>query len=84
MNMTDDRIAETLLDLARNRDADSSFCPSEAARALNPDDWRPLLDRVRMVASRLQRDGLISVTQSGKAVDALSAKGPIRLSRPLH
>ncbi|MDF2231445.1 DUF3253 domain-containing protein [Albimonas sp. CAU 1670] len=84
MNTTDDRIAETLLELARSPEAVSGFCPSEAARRLAPDDWRPLVDRVRMVASRLQRDGLISVTQSGKAVDALSAQGPIRLSRPLH
>ena len=84
MSTTDERIAETLLELARSGEPDAGFCPSDAARRLAPDDWRPLLDRVRMVASRLQRDGLISVTQKGKAVDALSAKGPIRLSRPLH
>ena len=80
----DSRIAETLLDLARKRGAQASFCPSEAARALSPADWRPLLPRVRAVAGRLQRDGLIHATQSGRAVDALAADGPIRLSRPMH
>ncbi len=84
MTTTDDRIAETLLELARSGSLGPSFCPSDAARHLNPEDWRPLLPRVREVAGRLQRDGLIHVTQSGKAVDALSVNGPIRLSRPLH
>lgn len=80
----DSRIAETLLNLARNHGAEDSFCPSEAARALAPADWQSMLGRVRQVAGRLQRDGLIHVTQSGRAVDAMCAKGPIRLSRPLH
>ncbi len=80
----DSRIAETLLDLARDRGAETGFCPSEAARVLAPADWQSVLGRVRKVAGRLQRDGLINVTQSGRAVDALCAKGPIRLSRPLH
>ncbi|MFT4793428.1 MAG: hypothetical protein ACJAVR_002373 [Paracoccaceae bacterium] len=78
----DSRIAETLLNLARG--AEAEFCPSDAARALSPADWPSLVGRVRKVAGRLQRDGLIHVTQSGRAVDALRAKGPIRLSRPLH
>jgi hypothetical protein len=83
MTTDDDRIATTLLEMARDR-AESSFCPSEAARKLDPADWRPLLPQVRRVAGRLQRDGLIRATQAGKAVDALAAKGPIRLSRPMH
>jgi hypothetical protein len=81
--MTEDsRIAEALLTLARG--AEAGFCPSDAARAVSPANWRSLEGRVREVAGRLQRDGLIHVTQSGQAVDAMRAKGPIRLSRPLH
>lgn len=80
----DSRIAETLLNLARSGGDQASFCPSEAARALAPSDWQPLVARVRAVAGRLQRDGLIHVTQRGRVVDALRARGPIRLSRPLH
>jgi len=81
---TETRVAALLIDMARQRSDGASFCPSEAARRLSPDDWRPLLPLVRQIAARLQRDGLIHVTQKGRAVDALSARGPIRLSRPLH
>ena len=81
---SDQRIAETLLDIARSRNGGASFCPSEAARRIDPADWRPLLRDVRRVAGRLQRDGLIHVTQAGRAVDAIEADGPIRLSLPLH
>ncbi|MEM6745268.1 MAG: DUF3253 domain-containing protein [Pseudomonadota bacterium] len=79
-----DAIAQALLALARERRAGATFCPSEAARALSPARWRPLMPRVRHVAARLQRDGLLRVTQGGRAVDPLSSRGPIRLSRPMH
>lgn len=77
-------LARTLLELARARSPGASFCPSEAARALAPADWRALMPELRRIAARLQRDGLLNVTQGGRAVDALAARGPIRLSRPLH
>lgn len=80
----DPEIAASLLTLARSRAEDASFCPSEAARALRPEGWRALLPEVRRVAARLQRDGLIAVTQGGRTVDAARARGPIRLSRPRH
>ena len=79
-----DVIAEALMTLARERRGGATFCPSEAARTLDPSDWRPLMPKVRDVAARLQRDGLLRVTQGGRAVDPLSARGPIRLSRPTH
>ncbi len=81
---TESRISEAMLELARSHAPGTSFCPSEVARRVAPVEWRGLMPRVRKVAGRLQRDGLISVTQSGVAVDAVDAKGPIRLSRPLH
>ena len=77
-------VAETLLALAKARRSGASFCPSEAARRLAPAQWRALMPEVRRVAARLQRDGLLSVTQGGRAVDALSARGPIRFSRLMH
>ncbi len=81
---TDSEISQALLDLARTRAPGTSFCPSEVARRLAPTEWRELMPKVRAVAGRLQRDGLIHVTQAGRAVDAFAATGPIRLSRPLH
>jgi hypothetical protein len=56
-----------------------TICPSEVARALAPEDWRPLMDAVREVAQRLQRRGRIDITQRGKAVTPEHARGPLRL-----
>lgn len=84
LETTEARIADTLVQMARSRADGRTFCPSDAARRLDPADWRPLLPEVRRIAARLQRDGLIAVTQKGRAVDAMSASGPIRLGRPMH
>ncbi|RVT85887.1 DUF3253 domain-containing protein [Rhodobacteraceae bacterium CCMM004] len=73
--MDDARIAAALMELARARGSDKSFCPSEAARALS-DDWRPLMDDVRRVAATLP----LTATQKGRRVDPVTAAGPIRLS----
>lgn len=71
---TNDEIAAALMELASQRGADKSFCPSEVARAL-AEDWRPLMPRVRQVASGLP----LVATQRGAPVDTLTARGPIRL-----
>ena len=71
---SDSRIAEVLLDLAHQRGVGKTFCPSEAARALAP-DWRALMPEVRRVAAQIG----LRATQKGVAVDATTAKGPIRL-----
>lgn len=71
----DGAIARVLMALARERGAQKSFCPSEAARRL-AGDWRPLMDDVRRVA----RDLPLAASQDGRAVDPVTARGPIRLS----
>ncbi len=58
-----------------------TMCPSEVARALDPEDWRPLMDEVRAAAARLVATGDIEVTQGGEVVDPATARGPIRLRR---
>jgi hypothetical protein len=75
--VTDDRIAEVLMDLAHRRGRGATFCPSEAARALSA-DWRPLMPLVRRVAGGLP----LRATQKGKTVDPTTARGPIRLGLP--
>jgi hypothetical protein len=75
--VTDDRIAEVLMDLAHRRGRGATFCPSDAARALSS-DWRPLMPEVRRVAAALP----LRATQKGLPVDPLAAKGPIRLGLP--
>ncbi|PWK60880.1 uncharacterized protein DUF3253 [Roseicyclus mahoneyensis] len=72
--IADTAIADALMDLAQQRGAGASFCPSEAARALS-DDWRPLMPEVRRVAAGLP----LVATQKGAPVDPMTARGPIRL-----
>jgi sarcosine oxidase gamma subunit len=64
------------------RAATSSTCPSEAARAVAPDDWRPLMERARRAARRMVARGEAEITQGGSVVDPSTAKGPIRIRRP--
>ncbi|MEM6891589.1 MAG: DUF3253 domain-containing protein [Pseudomonadota bacterium] len=64
--------------LAEARGPRRTFCPSDAARRLAPEDWRPLMPRVRRVAADLP----LCATQKGQIVDVLTARGPIRLGLP--
>ena len=73
--MTSDAdIAATIRALAEAR-VPKTICPSEAARAL-ASDWRPLMPRIRAVAATLPG---IEASQGGTVVDAVAARGPIRL-----
>jgi hypothetical protein len=58
-----------------------SICPSEVARALAPEDWRPLMQPVREEAGSMLDRGEIRVTQKDADVDPRTARGPIRLRR---
>ena len=77
----DHSIEQTIVGLLKKRRPESSLCPSEVARAIEPDDWRPLMPRVRAVAARLGAEERIRATQGARDVDALAARGPIRLRR---
>lgn len=68
--------------LLDSRARDSSICPSDVARAVAPDDWRPLMEPVRRAARRLVARGEVEITQGGSVVDPSTAKGPIRIRRP--
>ncbi|MEM9710006.1 MAG: DUF3253 domain-containing protein [Pseudomonadota bacterium] len=70
----DEAIAAALMDLAMERGAGKTFCPSEVARILAA-DWRLLMPEVRRVAADLP----LAATQKGVSVDPVTAKGPIRL-----
>jgi len=80
LTQRDRQIEHIIIDLLEQRSADSSICPSEAARIIaNGDDWRADMEPVRMAARRLQRAGRISIMQKGRPVNPDTAKGPIRL-----
>jgi hypothetical protein len=80
-----DRALECAIDdLLDQRGAGRSICPSEAARVIAPDDWRPLMERARMAARRLVAARRLEMTQGGRVVDPSTARGPVRLRRPLR
>lgn len=62
---------------ARARGA--TICPSEAARAVDPEGWRALMEPARSAARRLVAGGEVEITQGGRVVDPSTAKGPIRV-----
>ena len=69
----------TLLDQRR---PEVSICPSEAARAVDPEGWRELMPAARAAAGRLAVAGEVEVTQRGEVVDVATARGPVRVRRP--
>jgi hypothetical protein len=58
-----------------------TICPSEAARAVDPEGWRDLMEPARMAARRLVDAGEVEIVQGGRVVDPSTAKGPIRIRR---
>ena len=78
---TDQQLQEAILDLLDRRAATSTICPSEAAKQVDPEGWRELMEPARRAARRLVADGTVEITQGGKVVDPSTAKGPIRVRR---
>ena len=72
------RYDATILQIAAERGAEKSFCPSEVARALS-EDWRPLLTHVRAAARRLAEAGQIDILRHGKPIEPAAMRGVIRL-----
>jgi hypothetical protein len=77
----DRELEAAIVRLLDGRGAGRTICPSEAARAVDADAWRELMEPARRAARRLVADGRIEITQGGRVVDGSTAKGPIRLRR---
>lgn len=77
----DEALEAAIVDLLRQRSGGATICPSEAARAVDPDNWRELMEPARSAARRLVARGQVVMTQGGRVVDPSTAKGPIRLGR---
>ena len=78
---SDGELERAILELLRERGAEKTICPSEAARRVAPDNWEPLMQQARAAAQRLAAAGEIVVMQGGQRVDPSRAKGPIRLKK---
>ncbi|MFN9031651.1 MAG: DUF3253 domain-containing protein [Betaproteobacteria bacterium] len=64
----------------------ASACPSDVARSISADHWRPLMPAVRRVAATLALRGELVIAQRGAAVDPQRVldgdlRGPLRLRR---
>lgn len=82
MHATDALIRTAITGLLARREPPATICPSEAARAVAPDAWRPLMPQVRAVAVAMAREGLLEIRQGGRPVaPGALLRGPIRLGR---
>jgi hypothetical protein len=78
-----DRALEVAIgELLDARASDATICPSEAARRVDPDGWRELMEPARRAARRMVAVGTLEIVQDGRVVDPSRARGPIRLRRP--
>ncbi len=75
------KIRIELLKFANARGLDKTFCPSEVAGHLFPDNWAEKMDDVRKAADTLVQENQMVVMQKGEVKNELPSqlKGPIRL-----
>ena len=78
---TDAALERAILDLLGDRAPPATICPSEAARLVDGERWRDLLEPARRAARRLAAAGRVEITQGGRVVDPSSFRGPIRIRR---
>lgn len=82
VSATDAALEQAILDLLVARSG--TICPSEAARAVDAEGWRDLMEPARQAARRLVDRDEVEITQGGRVVDPSTAKGPIRIRRVRH
>lgn len=80
--LDDAELERRILALLESRPRTSTICPSDVARDIAPDGWRPLMEPVRQAAGRLVDRGKVEITQQGSVVDLATVKGPIRIRLP--
>lgn len=75
-------VEDAIFSLLALREPGKSICPSEAARAVDPEGWRRVMPQVKATAVGLAREGRLVITRKGKPVDPDAFKGVIRLRLP--
>ncbi len=81
LGRADEDLEHAIIDLLDQRAGNATICPSEAAKLVGGDDWRPLMEPSRAAARRLVDEGAVLITQRGKVVDPTDFSGPIRIRR---
>ena len=67
--MSETRLREAILALARERAPAKTICPSDAARAVGGDQWRDLMEQARDIARDLAKAGEVEIMQRGEVID---------------
>lgn len=75
----DPQLESAILELLHQRKGGATICPSEAAKHVDSENWRDLMEDARMAARRLVAHGRVVITQNNTIVDPSTAKGPIRI-----
>ena len=80
MSEASDRLRTAILALTAQR-APKSICPSDAARGVDAENWRVLMDDARAVVRELARAGDVVITQKGTTLDPDAHwRGPVRIT----
>lgn len=66
-------IRKAIMKFADERGTERSFYASEVARAVDPVNWKNLLDQVRFVATVLVKEGKIKALKGGQSVDPINS-----------
>jgi Protein of unknown function (DUF3253) len=78
MSEASDRLRTAILALTAQR---APNWPSDAARAVDAENWRVLMDDARAVARELARAGDVVITQKGTTLDPDAHwRGPVRIT----
>ncbi len=73
------RVEETLLALLSQVREDESISPNDVAKAVDPENWRRELPKVRAIAIGLARQGRVDILRKGKPTDPDDLRGIYRL-----
>ena len=78
LTAVDRALEDAILSLLRRRGG-KTICPSEAARCVDAERWRTLMEPARQAARRLVERGAVEILERGTCVDPTNARGRIRL-----
>lgn len=78
-----ENIKNSHIKFAEERGFDKTYCPSEVARELFPENWREMMEEVREIGDELIREGKLEILQKGVVQENVSThiKGPIRFRK---
>ncbi|MDB5414365.1 MAG: Zinc finger protein [Rubritepida sp.] len=79
MAVNPEAIEAAILALTAEAGPAKSISPTDVARGLEPENWRPLMGPIRKAAARLSTAGRIDILRKGKTIAPEAIHGVIRL-----